>query len=684
MSIKLVALCLLGLVLAPKARAQQDAAYAPLTKAFDALRTHDFDAAIDFFRKAAALVPERADIRKNLAYTLLKTGDSEAARTEFGEAMRLEPADLHVALEYAFLCYEARDEAAARKAEARRIFARIMSTGDAESRATAAQAFQNIDAPLEAGIARWKSVLSTSAPTFSAHYELAQLAEQRDELELAASSYRAAFQLLPERKSVLLELARVEKARGNNDEAMAALLAASRGGEPRAAELAREQLPDRYPYVYEFRKALELDPKNEALHRELAYLLLSMSEKDPTLAPAAEQEFQAVVESAPEDWLGAAQLGLLWLSGGQKDRAMPLLENVLSHADAATANRVRMALNRPLILENRDGVGSEAQSQIDARTLGERSYKAGFLKDAKRYFLTAHEENPSDAAIALKLGWTDNLLHDDASAVRWFDIARHSDDPAIAAEAARAWGNLKPGVETFRTTVWIYPLYSSRWSDVFGYGQIKTEYRQKKLAGLHPGLHPYVSVRLAGDARRSTGGISPQSLSESAFIVGAGISTDPWHRVTGWFEAGEMIGYLDGAHSADFRGGGSYARTLGASLSAESGGWFFETTDDGVFISHFQNDVLGYSQNKVGYTLPPASLRTQIFWNSNFTADTQRQYWANFAETGPGVRFHFPHTPRVMTLTVGLVRGAYLTNVGNPRRPNFTDVRAGVWYAFTK
>jgi hypothetical protein len=39
--------------------------------------------------------------------------------------------------------------------------------------------------------------------------------------------------------------------------------------------------------------------------------------------------------------------------------------------------------------------------------------------------------------------------------------------------------------------------------------------------------------------------------------------------------------------------------------------------------------------------------------------------------------------PRSMWLSVNLLRGAYLTNTDNPRRPNFTDVRLGVWYAFT-
>ena len=251
--------------------------------------------------------PQRADIRKNLAYTFLKTGDTESARDEFGEAMRTDPADFHVALEYAFLCYEAKDDAPARKAEARRIFAAVRDNGDPESRVTAAAAFRNIDNPLRDAIERWKQALATlRAPTFSAHYELAGLAEQHDEFLLAAANYKAALRLLPERRSVLLELARVEKTRGNAEGMMAALIAASRGPEPRTApELAREELPARYPYVYEFRQALELDPTNEALHKELAYLLLRMSEDGLASREVAEKEFAELAATFSEITLRA-------------------------------------------------------------------------------------------------------------------------------------------------------------------------------------------------------------------------------------------------------------------------------------------------------------------------------------------------------------------------------------------
>jgi tetratricopeptide (TPR) repeat protein len=666
-------LCLIAA--AALAQEQKDPAYESLTRAFDSLRAHDYDTAINFFGKAAELSPGRPDIRKNLAYTLLKTGDSDTARDQFGEAMRLDSADPHVALEYAFLCYEARENAPARKAEARRIFARIRDSGDAASRATASEAFQNIDAPLATGIARWQQVLASSPPTFSALYELAQLEEQRDDLELAAANYRKAFQLLPERKSVLLELARVEKARGNRESLTAALLAASRGGETRAAELAREQLPDRYPYVYEFRNAIELDPGNDTLHRELAYLLLQMSKTEEHNGHDAELEFKRIVEKSPHDYVAAAQLGLLYLAENQNSMAMPILEDVLAHADAATANHVRMALKLPLVLEER----RTDEPHLDARVLGERSYAAGFLKDARRYFLVAREQNPVDASIALKLGWTYNLLHDDVTALHWFDIARHSDDPAIAAEAGHAYGNLRPGLALFRTTLWIYPIYSSRWGDLFGYGQLKTEFKLKKLP-----FRPYASLRLVGDVKRSTGGVSPQNLSESAFILGAGIATRSWRGAMGWFEAGTSIGYLNRSHLADYRGGASFSRTMGASMAAEHDGWFIETLVDSVFVSRFNNDLINYSQNRTGYTSALGGFKVQTFWSGNLTFDAKRQYWANFVETGPGFRFRPPGAPASLAITVGVVRGVYLINEGNPHGPNFNDFRAGVWYAFTK
>src|SRR5436305_7789095 len=152
-----LAVCSLALAQPP------DPAYVPLDRAFAALRIHDYDTAVTNFLTAIASAPGRPAIRKDLAYTYLKIGENDLARAQFREAMQLDPADAQVALEYAFLCFESKEQA-----QARRIFDRLRQTGNP----TAAQAFDNIDAPLAAGIERWKDASALRARTFSAHSEL--------------------------------------------------------------------------------------------------------------------------------------------------------------------------------------------------------------------------------------------------------------------------------------------------------------------------------------------------------------------------------------------------------------------------------------------------------------------------------------------------------------------------------
>jgi Tfp pilus assembly protein PilF len=642
-----------------------DAAYPALSRAYEALKIRDYDTAIANFIKGIAVAPARASIHKDLAYTYLKVGENILARDQFREAMSIDPQDTQVAMEFAFLCYETKEQA-----QARRIFDRIRKTGNAE----AEQAFQNIDAPLAAGIERWKSAIQLGADNFSAHFELATLAEQRDELALAAENYEKAWRLLPDRRSVLVDLGRVLKAMHEEERANAALLAASRGGEPRAAEMARELLPERYPYVPEFRKALELDPSNVELRRELGFLLLRMDDKGE-----AEQEFRKLADPPPGDLLAVTQLGFLLYARGERDAAMPFLQRVLAAKDEELSNRVRAVLQMPQIVTS---IQTSEAFRDDSLAMADRSLKAGYMKDALTYLEEAHAADPGDYATILKLGWTNNILHHDAEAMHWFDLARRSSDPKIAAEASHAYANLRGGVELFRTTAWFYPLFSTRWHDQFGYAQVKTEMRTKY------GVVPYASVRFVGDTRETEGnvspGIAPQYLSESSFIVGLGVRTVPWNGITGWFEAGSAIGYLTGHMLPDYRGGISAARGFGQTLAGEARGVFADSTLDAIFVSRFGNDALVYSQSRVGYTIGPREFRAQLYVNGNITFDDQRQPWANFVETGPGVRIHSASMPQSMYVTVNALRGAYLVNQGNPQKPNFNDFRVGVWYAFTR
>jgi len=651
-----------------------DPAYTQLEQAYAALRAKNYDQAVASFERAIALAPERASVHKDLAYTLLKTGENEAARDQFAEAMRLDPGDTHVALEYAFLCYETKQPVTAR-----RIFDRLRKAGDA----TAAEAFDNIDRPLREGIARWQQALALSFDNFSAHEELARLAEQRDELALAAEHYGKSWRLRPDRRDLLLDLGRVWKEQDRPEEAQAALLAASRGAEPRVAEQARELLPIRYHYVYEFEKALELDPSNVELRRELAYLHLQMNRR-----PEAEKQFQGVVERAPDDLSSAAQLGLLHLDRGDRAGATPLLEKVLAGKDAEMADRVRSALRMPQPLRGRTD-DPQPQPADDAKQLGESSFQKGYMQDAVRYLNIAHEIDPVDFDVVLKLGWTYNILKDDRDAVKWFNLARRSPDPKMAAEASRAYRNLETSLSRFRTTVWAFPTFSTRWHDLFAYSQVKTELRLRRFSW----LRPYSSVRFVGDthsAERPALGWAPQYLSEQSAILALGIATAPWHGATAWFEAGEGFRFHPSPADLrrivpDYRGGLSFAKGLGHLLAPGQHGAYAETNDDLVYVYRFDKDTLVYSQNRTGYTFRQPEARggaahMQMYWNWNLTTDVKRQYWANSLETGPGVRLRVGP----ILFSVDTLRGAYLVNAGNLHGPFYNDLRIGAWYAFTR
>ncbi len=652
-------------------------AQAPLYRAYDLLRDRQYEPAIEAFRQSLSENPSSVSTHKDLAYTFLKIGETESARDEFAEAMRLAPGDYHVALEYAFLCHETKQIA-----EARRVFDRVRKAGDPASRVTAERAFENVDRPLREGIARWQEALRVTAGTFSAHKELAELAEQRDELPLALDQYGKAWALRPDQRALLVSMARVARALGQQELAAAYLIAASRGAEPHAAETALGLLGRRYPYVYEFRKAIEIDPSNAGLRRELAFLYLEMKQtKD------AEREFAKLVELAPDDILAAAQLGLLRLAREDTEGAMPLLNRALDGPDEELADRVRTALRLPQTLRQRPEASRRKVSE-EAKSLAERSLQAGYLKDAVKYLSVAHESDPLDFSVMLKLGWANNVLKDDATAIRWFRLASRSPDTVIAGEASRAFHNLAPQFSRVRTTSWIFPLFSSRWHDLFGYGQVKTEFRIKRLH-----IRPYLSVRFVGDLRGTAGGtesIAPQYLSESSTIFGAGIATEQRHGLMAWGEAGLAVSYLgrrpdSGLAKGDYRGGVAFAKGFGRLLGAESGGVFFETNEDTVFVSRFQNDVLFYSQNRLGWTFAPletgGSLQLQLYWNQNLTADRNRQYWANYWESGPGLKFRFAAMPPSMFFTVNMLRGIHIVNEGNPRSRTFSDVRAGFWYA---
>ena len=620
-----------------------------LNLAYRALAAKQYDAAIAAFHKGLALQPSNAKAHKDLAYTLLKTGDNAEARDEFGSALQLDPHDDTAALEFAFLAYETK-----KPIEARRAFDRLRHSSNAATRATAAQAFTHIDQPLADSIARWQQALSrvpdpNALSTFSAHWELAQSAELRDELPLAAEQFAICRQLKPQLPELLLILARVWGELERAEDSHAAWLAASRSADSRTAELALEHLGGRYPYPYEFAAALKLDPKNLALRKELAYLYLAMHKN-----PEAIEQFQTLVALDPKDQAAQKQL----------DQLHGLTASVATPASTARSG-----------------------ASVDAKTLGKKSLAMGYLHDAIKYLQQAHEQDPDDADVMLQLGWAYNQSKDDASALDWFDRARRAGDGAISAEASRAFHNLRGDVLP-QTTIWTLPMFSTRWKDAFSYGQIKRTVPIPGMNQLNRLVSFYLFVGLDGDIKGGLPShvVTPQYLSETSVVVGAGVASQTWHHFTGFAEAGESLNYLpsrrDLARAVPaYRVGLDFTKGFGHLLGSKNAGLFLETIDDAVYNSRFDKDTLFSTQNRAGETFHIGTLSAQAVFNINYERDLKREDWANFVEIGPGMRFHAPWMPPAMFFATDFLHGFYTMP---STRKDYNDLRVSVWYAVTK
>jgi tetratricopeptide (TPR) repeat protein len=506
---------------------------------------------------------------------------------------------------------------------------------------------------------------------FSAHWELAQLAEQRDEVELAAAQYEICRKLKPQLPSLLLDLARMWQLLGRVDDADAALIAAMWGKDARTAERAKELFGQRYPFVYEFQMAIRMDPSNTALGRELGYLYLELH-RDADAVPV----FERVLRTDPTDRLAVAQLAALKAPHPSEPSSQ---STIMGAASGATAGAGVATGTRG---------AAHSGADIDPKIMAQRSMAAGYVKDAIRYYLEAFDRNPYDAEAAIGLGWAYNVSGNDKEALQWFYKASRMGSGTIALDAQRAYHNLTiSGVPLF--TFWALPMYSSRWQDTFGYAQGKV--RIPVFRGKAP-INLYASLRMIGDTREYIGNSSEARLylSEHALIAGLGVSTRYWHHLVGWAEAGESISYLPGRTDVgratpDYRGGVNFAKGFGQLMGSNRSGLYYETTADAVFISRFDRDTLFYSQNRAGRTFQlTKTTKLQLLANANGTTDLKHQYWANTIEVGPGVRLHTPFMPPNAYFLADYMHGFYIRRDANTPTNNYQDLRIGLWYAFSR
>ena len=158
-----------------------------------------------------------------------------------------------------------------------------------------------------------------------------------------------------------------------------------------------------------------------------------------------------------------------------------------------------------------------------------------------------------------KLGWTNNILHRDAMAWRWFDLARRSPDPTIAADAER-------GLSQSARRRAALPHYCLALSPLFHALARPVRLRPGQDRNQSRGF-PSTPMSACGSSaiRAAPSAPAVRSISRKA------PSFWPWElpRVPGtasraWGEAGTAISYLKGHMLPDYRGGLSVAALAAA------------------------------------------------------------------------------------------------------------------------
>ncbi len=627
-------------------------AAAVLNRAYEQLRLKQYDDAVTGFRQALVLDPSQVQVYKDLAYTLQKMGETEQAVEAFEAYHKARPGDYQTILELAYLYVQVQKEERALE-----FFRAVMNSPDRAQAVQARQGYQNVEAPILAEITRWNTAIQQEPQNFDARESLAVAYARHGDAEKAIEQYGWLRREAPSRYRHLITLSELhakltatgdaKSDAAHADTARAYALLAWRSPDPRVSGQGRALFnggaAERYPYGPEFEKALELEPWQTGIRKELAYLYLTMNRSD-----RARPLLERVVHDAPQDEQSVAQLRAL---------TQPAAPAAVQPAAVAT----------PVAEVSPPRAVDTAQHH---KELGYASLQKSYLADAAREFEAAVRLDPQDDQATLQLGYIYNMLHQDSTAIGWFKRALLSRNAKIAAQARQAIHNLeKP---RFTTTAWALPLLSSRWDTAFGYGQIKTEWNTSKLP-----FRPYVSLRLEGDSTTRTGGTNPEVLSSDGVIAAAGVIRPLNSHTWLWAEAGESYSAVTHRTQPDYRGGVAYAKVWGAQLFGNETGRFLDTNFDAVYLSRVNHDTIAYTQTKTGYQMPPVrGLHHQLFFAANVVADQQRSVYNNFVEAGPAYRFGFQQFKQVWAY-VAYLHGVYTL----PGRSNYNDLRLVVWWA---
>ncbi len=284
---------------------------------------------------------------------------------------------------------------------------------------------------------------------------------------------------------------------------------------------------------------------------------------------------------------------------------------------------------------------------------------------------------PGDEQLALQEAYLLNDLGRNEESLAAFEKLAKSSDAKVAATACQAIVNIRPLLTRqlkapYFADVYASPSYESRFDDVV----VPLKLRAGRYFGPDNRGQAYGFVSANRDSQ-SKGGARPEIFDENAAVVGVGANYRPFARVP-------VLAYLEVGGSYDLidRGRSRFRESVVAGLTG-----FQEWGDTSSYCgdrcetpftpyADLYGNVATYSREdynvladlrlRFGLNLvkSPAG-RLQGYLKLHGVNDTDRVFYNNIIEYGPGLAWHFP-TSFPLVLRVESLSGQYLSGAGTP------------------
>jgi tetratricopeptide (TPR) repeat protein len=413
--------------------------YDSMDKAFAALRVKDYDRAIEQLNQAAKLAPDRPDIFKQLGYAYIKTGQTDGAIGAFEKVVALSPSDYRSLLQLAFLYDRSmRDEDAAAA------FEKVAAGSDKEAAQIAASSLKLLGDKYKEEIARLRSNIISHPDNMASRAQLGELLLKTRQTEAGVEQLQAVADADAADPQTAYDLGRAYLKLGKGDEGHWNLYLAAKSGEAGVSDKAKALLAG-VDMDQLFRRLVTRYPAENRYRRALGFRLMEQH----STAAATEQFEQAVAQNG-KDGLARMSLGYLYAQAGQMDKARAQFAAVVAANDPAWGAKAETAISdidRGIMVTAPGEVQAAQQRPApqgaeELKNAGYRLRREGKIEDAIAVFKQLHELVPTDFSVEMQIGywcWDLKALED---ARYWFELAAGSPDPAQAASARKALGEV--------------------------------------------------------------------------------------------------------------------------------------------------------------------------------------------------------------------------------------------------